>query len=55
MKSAHWLLTFVLLAVVPGLGHAAVDCTAREPSLPHVCEKGPNAGQECDPRPRRRG
>ena len=49
MKSAHWLLTFVLLAVVPGLGHAAVDCTAREPDLPHVCEKGPNAGQACVP------
>lgn len=49
MKSAHWLLTFVLLAVVPGLGHAAVDCTAREPGLRHVCEKGPNAGQECIP------
>ena len=49
MKSAHWLLTFVLLAVVPGLGHAAVDCTAREPGLPHECEKGPNAGQACVP------
>lgn len=49
MKSVHWLLTFVLLAVVPGLAQAAVDCTAREPLLPHACEKGSNAGLACVP------
>ena len=49
MTSVHRLLTLVLLAAVPGLARAAVDCTAREPDLPHVCEKGPNAGLECIP------
>ena len=43
------LLALVLFAAVPGLARAAVDCTAREPNLPHVCDKGPKAGQTCVP------
>jgi hypothetical protein len=49
MKSVRRLLTLAVLSVAPGLAHAAVDCTAREPLLPHVCEKGPNAGLACEP------
>jgi hypothetical protein len=49
MTSVRSLLALVLFAAVPGLARAAVDCTAREPNLPHVCDKGPNAGQTCVP------
>lgn len=49
MTSPRQLLALVLLAGVPGLARAAVDCTAREPNLHHVCEKGQNAGLECVP------
>ena len=49
MISVRPLLALVLFAAVPGLARAAVDCTAREPNLPHVCDKGPNAGQTCVP------
>jgi hypothetical protein len=50
MRSASRLLTLVVLAaVVPAPARAAVDCTAREPGLPHVCQKGPNAGSTCVP------
>lgn len=49
MRSIHRLLALVLIAAVPGLARAAVDCTAREPLLPHVCDKGQNAGLACTP------
>ena len=49
MTSARRILALVLLAAAPAVGHAAVDCTAREPLLPHICDKGPNAGQPCVP------
>lgn len=49
MKSIRRMLVLALLAAVPGLARAAVDCTAREPGLPHVCDKGPNAGLTCVP------
>jgi hypothetical protein len=49
MTPARRILALVLLAAVPGLARAAVDCTAREPLLPHICDKGPNAGQPCVP------
>src|SRR5262249_32562292 len=45
----HRLLALVLLAAAPAVAHAAVDCTAREPLLPHVCDKGQNAGLTCTP------
>ena len=37
-------LLAVALLVVPFTAHAAVDCTAREPLLAHVCSGGANAG-----------
>ena len=49
MTPARRILALVLLAAIPGLARAAVDCTAREPNLPHICDKGPNAGQPCVP------
>jgi hypothetical protein len=49
MTSPRQLLALMLLAGVPGLARAAVDCTAREPNLHHVCDKGPNAGKTCEP------
>src|SRR5215470_7772002 len=49
MTSIRRLLALALLAAVPGLAHAAVDCTAREPDLPHVCASGENAGLTCTP------
>src|SRR5262249_35434836 len=49
MSLINRLLALVLIAAVPAVAHAAVDCTAREPKLPHVCDKGPNAGKECVP------
>ena len=49
MTSARRILALVLLAAAPAVGHAAVDCTAREPLLPHVCDKGQNAGLACTP------
>jgi len=49
MRSIHRLLALVLLAAAPAVAHAAVDCTAREPLLPHVCDKGQNAGLACTP------
>jgi len=49
MTPARRILALVLLAAAPAVGHAAVDCTAREPLLPHICDKGPNAGQPCVP------
>ena len=49
MKSAHWLLTFVLLAVAPGLAQRRRRLHRPGARLPHVCEKGPNAGLECIP------
>jgi hypothetical protein len=49
MTSSRSLLALALLATLPGLARAAVDCTAREPNLPHVCDKGQNAGLTCDP------
>ena len=49
MRSIHRLLALVLLAAAPAVAPAAVDCTAREPLLPHVCDKGQNAGLTCTP------
>src|SRR5262249_58463677 len=49
MSLINRLLALVLIAAVPAVAHAAVDCTAREPKLPHVCDKGPNAWKECVP------
>ena len=49
MRSIHRLLALVLLAAAPAVAHAAVDCTAREPLLHHVCDKGQNAGLACTP------
>ena len=49
MRSIHRILALVLLAAAPAVAHAAVDCTAREPLLRHVCDKGQNAGLECTP------
>jgi len=49
MRSIHRLLALVLLAAAPAVAPAAVDCTAREPLLPHVCDKGQNAGLACTP------
>ena len=49
MTSSRSLLALALLATLPGLARAAVDCTAREPNLPHVCDKGPKAGLTCVP------
>ncbi len=49
MTSSRSLLALALLATLPGLARAAVDCTAREPKLPHVCDKGTNAGLACVP------
>jgi len=42
-------LLAVALLVVPFTAHAAVDCTAREPLLAHVCSGGANAGLTCTP------
>jgi hypothetical protein len=42
------MLAVVLLAA-PFTARAAVDCTAREPLLPHVCSGGPNDGLACTP------
>src|SRR5262245_27854788 len=49
MSSINRLLALVLIAAVPAVARAAVDCTAREPLLRHVCDKGQNAGLECTP------
>src|SRR5262249_19854281 len=49
MSSINRLLALVLIAAVPAVARAAVDCTAREPLLRHVCDKGGNAGLECTP------
>ena len=49
MSSINRLLASVLIAAVPAVARAAVDCTAREPLLRHVCDKGQNAGLECTP------
>jgi hypothetical protein len=49
MRSINRLLALVLLATAPAVARAAVDCTAREPLLPHVCDKGQNAGLACTP------
>jgi hypothetical protein len=46
--SIRHMLAVVLLAA-PFTAHAAVDCTAREPLLPHVCSGGPNDGLACTP------
>ena len=46
--SIRHILTIALLAA-PFTAHAAVDCTAREPLLPHVCSGGQNDGQACTP------
>jgi len=43
------LLLAVALLAAPVVSHAAVDCTAREPLLPHVCQGGTNDGQACTP------
>jgi hypothetical protein len=39
----------IALLVAPLTAQAAVDCTAREPLLPHVCSGGANDGQACTP------
>src|SRR5262249_35417526 len=49
MSSINRLLALVLIAGVPAVARAAVDCTAREPLLRHVCDNGQNAGLECTP------
>jgi hypothetical protein len=46
--SIRHLLAVALLAA-PFTAHAAVDCTAREPLLAHVCSGGPNDGLACTP------
>jgi hypothetical protein len=46
--SIRQILTIALLAA-PFTAHAAVDCTAREPLLPHVCAGGANDGLACTP------
>jgi hypothetical protein len=43
------IVTLAVLVMLPALARAAVDCTAREPLLPHVCASGANEGQSCDP------
>jgi len=43
------LLLTVALLVAPFTAHAAVDCTAREPQLLHVCAGGTNDGLACTP------
>jgi hypothetical protein len=47
--SIRWMLAVALLATVPAVPHAAVDCTAREPQLAHVCSGGANDGLACIP------
>jgi hypothetical protein len=42
-------LALALLVAAPIGAHAAVDCTAREPFLPHVCAGGDSAGLACVP------
>ena len=39
----------VALLAAPLTAHAAVDCTAREPLLAHVCSGGANDGLACTP------
>ena len=46
--SIRHMLAAVLLAA-PFTAHAAVDCTAREPLLAHVCSGGANDGLACTP------
>jgi hypothetical protein len=46
--SIRHLLAVALLAA-PFTAHAAVDCTAREPLLAHVCSGGGNDGLACTP------
>ena len=46
--SIRHLLAVALLAA-PLTAHAAVDCTAREPLLAHVCSGGANDGLACTP------
>jgi hypothetical protein len=46
--SIRLMLASALLAV-PVFAHAAVDCTAREPLLAHVCAGGDNDGLPCTP------
>jgi len=43
------ILAVASLAALPVIAHAAVDCTAREPLLPHVCASGANEGSPCQP------
>jgi hypothetical protein len=42
------LVALIVLVVLPAVAPAAVDCTAREPGLPHVCASGANAGNSCN-------
>jgi hypothetical protein len=46
--SIRHMLAAVLIAT-PFTAHAAVDCTAREPLLAHVCSGGANDGLACTP------
>jgi hypothetical protein len=46
--SIRQILAIALFAA-PLTAHAAVDCTAREPGLAHVCSGGPNDGLACTP------
>ncbi|HXJ33272.1 MAG TPA: hypothetical protein VMS22_04460 [Candidatus Eisenbacteria bacterium] len=43
------ILAIAALAALPAVARAAVDCTAREPLLPHVCASGANEGSTCQP------
>ena len=49
MKSHALAIALVFGLLLSGAARAAVDCTQREPDLPHVCASGPLEGQACQP------
>jgi hypothetical protein len=49
MSSRSLVLASVVSLALCGAAHAAVDCTVREPNLPHKCKGGSNDGVACTP------
>lgn len=47
--NARFLTVALAMALGGAPALAAVDCTVREPTLPHVCKGGANDGAPCNP------
>ena len=45
----RWLAVTLGVVLASGAARAAVDCTEREPLLPHVCKGGVHDGEDCQP------